>query len=216
MSRRSRRIRRTRPAFAQRHRSRPPRPHGSAPDLTWRQLRVERRTTRRLATHRVPARARPCPGGRSQLTGDRPLRRRAGARSVLACQQRWHSVASAAAQAHTAFEQASANLASAKEAYAQLIRGGPPPSSSAQPTTGGDDQLPAAAAPRMGDHAQRYPPPPRVAPLLNAGASPQLHAVANPAQRLARRRPTRGRRRDGEPAADLPTNGKPPAEAPPR
>ena len=94
-------------------------------------------------------------------------------------QQHWHSVASAAAQAHTAFEQASANLASAKETYAQLIRGGPLPPAMQASTSITDRQPslqldPGGWAITRSDLLRRR----GLRHFLDASASPQLHAVA--------------------------------------
>ena len=181
-------------------------------DLTWRQLRVDAANAR-LATigyQRELARAqavdRNLPG--TDHYDVAPVRGQ-----FSHAQQRWHSVASAAAQAHTAFEQASANLASAKEAYAQLIRGGPPPFS-AQPTTGGDDRAPLLPLPGWAITRSDILLRRGLRHFLDAGASPQLHAVAIQLSAWRVVVPPAAAAATASPAADLPTNGKPPAEAP--
>jgi hypothetical protein len=180
-------------------------------DLTWRQLRVDAANAR-LATigyeremFRAQAVDRNLPG--TDHYDVAPLRGQ-----FSHAQQRWHTAANAAAQAHTAFEQAGANLASAKEAYAQLIRGGPPPAAS--PTTASDDHAPLIPLPgwaiTRSDILRRR----GLRHFLDAGASPQLHAVAIQlsAWRVVLPAATAGAAKP--PAPDLTTNGKPPAETP--
>jgi hypothetical protein len=181
-------------------------------DLTWRQLRVDAANAR-LATmgyQRELARAQAVD---HNLPGDdhydvAPVRGQ-----FSHAQQHWHSVDSAAAQARTAFEQASANLASAKEIYAQLIRGGPPPAS-AQTTAAAAEHAPLLPLPgwaiTRGDIMRRH----GLRHFLEAAASPQLHAVAIQlsAWRVVLPAATAGAAKP--PAADLTPSGKPPAETP--
>jgi len=180
-------------------------------DLTWRQLRVDAANAR-LATigyerelFRAQAVDRNLPG--TDHYDVAPLRGQ-----FSHAQQRWHTAANAAAQAHAAFEQAGANLASAKEAYALLIRGGPPPA--APPKTASDDHAPLVPLPgwavTRNDILRRR----GLRHFLDAGASPQLHAVAIQlsAWRVVLPAATAGAARPSSP--DLTTSGKPPVETP--
>src|SRR4029078_11546639 len=56
-------------------------------------------------------------------------------------QQRWHTATNNVKQSRDELERASANLATAKEAYATLMRGGPAPSPT-QPSASPADQPP--------------------------------------------------------------------------
>ncbi|TMQ02593.1 MAG: hypothetical protein E6J90_12630 [Deltaproteobacteria bacterium] len=93
-------------------------------DLAWRRLRVEEAGAQidMIIAKRELARAqtidRYMPGNDSYDTA--PLRGQ-----FSRAQQRWYAIARNARAARDAFEHASAELASAKEAYAQLMRGGP-------------------------------------------------------------------------------------------
>jgi hypothetical protein len=93
-------------------------------DLAWRQIRVdaahaqiEMIVARRELT-RAQAIDRNMPGNDSYDTA--PLRGQ-----FSRAQQRWYAISRSARTARDAFEHASADLASAKEAYAQLTRMGP-------------------------------------------------------------------------------------------
>jgi len=180
-------------------------------DLTWRQLRVDAANAllATMGSQRELARAqavdRNLPGNDHYDVA--PLRGQ-----YSHAQQHWHSVASAAAQARTAFEQASATLASAKETYAQLIRGGPPPSST-QTTAIADDHAPLQPLPGWAITRNDILRSRGLRHFLDAGASPQLHAAAIQlsAWRVVFPATTTGAK---SPAPDLTTNGKPPAETP--
>jgi hypothetical protein len=93
-------------------------------DLAWRQLRVEaaRANLDMVVTKRELTRAqaidRNMPGNDTYDTA--PLRGQ-----FSHTQQRWYAVSTRARAARDAFERASAQLASSKEAYAQLMRSGP-------------------------------------------------------------------------------------------
>jgi len=179
-------------------------------DLTWRQLRVDAANARleTIGYQRELARAqavdRNLPG--TDHYDIAPLRGQ-----FSHAQKRWYNVSSAAAQARAAFEQAGANLASAKEAYAQLIRGGPPPSS-AQPTTGGDDRAPLLPLPGWAITRSDIVLRRGLRHFLDAGASPQLHAVAIQLGAWRVVVPPAAATATASPAADLtkpPTGGSP-------
>jgi len=181
-------------------------------DLTWRQLRVDAANAR-IATmgyQRELARAQAVdhnlPG--TDHYDVAPVRGQ-----FSHAQQHWHSVANAAWQARTAFEQASANLASAKETYAQLIRGGPLPPS-AQTTAVADDHAPLLPLPgwaiTRSDILRRR----GLRHFLDAGASPQLHAVVIQLSAWRVVFPATAAGATKSPAPDLTPGGKPPAETP--
>jgi len=142
-------------------------------DLTWRKLRLDAANARIevLVCERELVRAqtidRSLPG--TDTYNVAPLR---GQFSQV--QKRWYGVASNARQARAAFEQASANLSAAKEAYADLMRGGPRPST---PSVAAADPvpllLPGWALSRSDTRRRRG-----LRHFLDAGASPQLRGVA--------------------------------------
>lgn len=167
-------------------------------DLNWRELRLETARARLelVVCERELVRAQTIDRG---LPGTdhydvAPLRGQ-----FSRAQQRWHAVASNARQARIAFERASTTLASAKEAYAQLMRNGPaqlplpPPAETDERTIRLDlsgwaitrsdisrrrglrHYLEAAAnaPPQLRKSAFKLSPTPRSAPL-SAGAAPPV------------------------------------------
>jgi hypothetical protein len=142
-------------------------------DLTWRQRRVDAANARFavLDCQRELVRAQTIehnlPG--TDTYDIAPLRGQ-----FSQAQQRWYGAANKARQARAAFEQASANLSAAKEAYAQVMRGGPrpapPPSLAAAPPP---LELPGWTLPRSEVRRRRG-----LRRSLDAGTSPQLRGVA--------------------------------------
>jgi hypothetical protein len=118
-------------------------------DLTWQRLRVDAAHARLAAVVQERELVRAQLVDRNLVGTDRydvaPLRGQ-----FSRAQQRWHSAVNAAKQAREVLVQASATLTSAKEAYAQIMRGGPLPSQ----IDGSQPSPPAAPAPGKNDHAQ--------------------------------------------------------------
>jgi hypothetical protein len=144
-------------------------------DLNWRQLRVDAANARlaMLASQREYVRAqavdRNLPGNDAYDIA--PVRGQ-----FSHAQQRWHNATNNVKQARDALDRASANLASAKEAYATLMRGGPAPSPT-QPSTSPADQPPPQltgwAVTRKDIRRRRG-----LRHFLDEGATPQLRSVA--------------------------------------
>lgn len=142
-------------------------------DRTWRQLRLDAANERLavLVVQRELVRAQTI--DRNMVGTDTynvaPLRGQ-----FSRAQQRWHTAASNARQARDALAQASANLASAKEAYATLMRGGPLPSSQLSIALADRPplQLTAWAVTRNDIRRRRG-----LRHFLDDGASPQLRGM---------------------------------------
>jgi hypothetical protein len=126
-------------------------------------------------------------------------------------QQRWYGVANKARQARAALEQASASLSTAKEAYAQVMRGGPRPAAT-QPSLAAAPpplELPGWALPRSELRRRRG-----LRHFLDAGTSPQLRGMAIQLK-VTSRTPQAIALGMTPLEADSPTtNGKPVIEAP--
>jgi hypothetical protein len=89
-------------------------------------------------------------------------------------QQRWYGATTRATQARDALAQARADLSAAKEAYAQVIRGGPRPAAPPSLATAPPPlELPGWALPRNELHRRRG-----LRHFLDAGAAPQLRGMA--------------------------------------
>lgn len=170
-------------------------------DRTWRQLRIDAANEHlaMLVYQRELVRAQTI--DRSMVGTDTyniaPLRGQ-----FSRAQQRWHAAATKAQQARDALTQASTALASAKEAYATLMRGGPPPAS--RPSTALAERPPLQLTGwtvtrndiRRRRGVRRFP---------DDGASPQLRPVV---VRLNAKRDV-----PASPAG-ISANAKPSAEAP--